>query len=161
VSQRRGSADRCPSQGQLMQSTIPHRRAAAPLAITPALHPGYRLRRLHGRGSCGQVWEAETDTGQPVALKFLPCVGDQAGMEVRSLQLIRDCAHPGLVRNDKVWSTASCLVVAMELADGSLADLLDVYRADLGTALPRDHLLPLLAQAAEALDFLNLCQHYV
>jgi len=144
-----------------MHSTAPYRRETAPLAITPALHPGYRLRRLRGRGSFGQVWEAETDAGEPVALKFLPCAGDQAGMEVRSLQLIRDCAHPGLVRNDKVWSAANCLVVAMELADGSLADLLDVYRVDLGTALPRDHLLPLLAQAAEALDFLNTCQHYV
>ncbi len=144
-----------------MQSTIPHRRAVASLTITPNLHPGYRLRRLRGRGSFGQVWEAETDGGEPVALKFLPCVGDQAGMEVRSLQLIRDCAHPGLVRNDKVWSAAGCLVVAMELADGSLADLLDVYRADLGTGLPRDHLLPLLAQAAEALDFLNTRQHFV
>jgi serine/threonine protein kinase len=129
--------------------------------ITPELHPGYRLRRLRGRGSFGQVWEAETDAGEPVALKFLPCVGDQAGMEVRSLQLVRDRVHPGLVRSDKVWSAAGCLVVAMELADGSLADLLDIYRADLGTALPRDHVLPLLAQAAEALDFLNTCQHFV
>jgi serine/threonine-protein kinase len=144
-----------------LQSTVPHRRAAAPLAITPELHPGYRLRRLRGRGSFGQVWEAETDTGEPVALKFLPCAGDQAGMEVRALQLIRDLAHPGLIHIDKVWSAAGCLVVAMELADGSLADLLDVYRTDLKTALPRDHLLPLLAQAAEALDFLNTCQHYV
>jgi serine/threonine protein kinase len=144
-----------------LQTTIPHRRAAAPLAITSQLHPGYHLRRLRGRGAFGQVWEAETDAGQPVALKFLPCAGDQAGMEVRSLQLLRDHVHPGLARIDKVWSAAGCLVVAMELADGSLADLLDVYRAELGTALPRDHLVPLLAQAAEALDFLNTRQHYV
>jgi serine/threonine protein kinase len=144
-----------------MQSTVPNRRVATSLQITGELHPGYRLRRLRGRGSFGQVWEAETDTGKPVALKFLACAGDQAGMEVRSLQLIRDCAHPGLVRIDKVWSAPNCLVIAMELADGSLADLLDVYRVDLQTALPRDHVLPLLAQAAQALDFLNTCQHYV
>jgi len=140
---------------------MPHRRAASQLAITPELHPGYRLRRLRGRGTFGQVWEAETDAGEPVALKFLACVSNQAGMEVRSLQLIRDLSHPGLVRIGKVWSAAGCLVVAMELADGSLADLLQVYRADLGTALPRDHLLPLLVQAADALDFLNTCQHYL
>jgi serine/threonine protein kinase len=144
-----------------MHSTVPYRREAAPLRITPDLHPGYCLQRLRGRGSFGQVWEAKTHTGEPVALKFLPCAGDQAGMEVRSLQLIRDCAHPGLVRIDKVWSAAGCLVIAMELADGSLADLLDVYQAELGTALPRDHLLPLLAQAAEVLDFLNTRQHCV
>ena len=69
-----------------MQSTHPQRRAAAPLLIRPELHPGYRLRRLRGRGNFGQVWEAETDTGEPVALKFLHCVGDQASLEVRSLQ---------------------------------------------------------------------------
>jgi serine/threonine protein kinase len=49
----------------------------------------------------------------------------------------------------------------MDLADGSLADLLDVYRAEVGTALPRDHALAFLAQAAEALDFLNNYQHYL
>jgi len=144
-----------------LQSILRHRSPAAQLAITPELHPGYRLRRLRGRGTFGQVWEAETKAGDPVALKFLPCVGAQAGMEVRSLQLISNLSHPGLIRIDKVWSAAGCLVVAMELADGSLADLLEIYEADLGTALPRDHLLPLLAQAAEALDFLNTCQHYL
>src|SRR4029077_16957942 len=44
---------------------------------------------------------------------------------------------------------------------GSLADLLEIYRADLGTPLPPDHLCPLLAQAAQALDFLNTRQHLV
>jgi serine/threonine protein kinase len=132
-----------------------------PLTITPELHPGYRLQRLRGRGAFGQVWEAQTDAGLPVALKFLPCAGDQARLELRSLQLIQQLSHPGLVKIDKVWSAAGCIVIAMELADGSLADLLQVYQADLGTALPRDHVLPLLAQAAQALDFLNTTQHYV
>jgi serine/threonine protein kinase len=144
-----------------LQNSTPFRRAAVPLTITPELHPGYRLRRLRGRGSFGQVWEAESIAGELVALKFLPCVGDQAGMEVRSLQLIRELSHPGLVRVDKVWSAAGCLVVAMELADGSLTDLLRVYESDLGSALPREHLLPLLSGAAEALDFLNTSQRLV
>ncbi len=144
-----------------MQSTTPYRRASAQMHITPDLHPGYRLHRLRGRGSFGQVWEAENKAGELVALKFLPCVGDQAGMEVRSLQLIRDLSHPGLIRIDKVWSAAGCLVVAMELADGSLGDLLEVYRTDLGSCLPRDHLLPLLTRAGEALDFLNTSQRLV
>jgi serine/threonine-protein kinase len=152
----------CPSpfSENLVQSTAPYRRVLAPLHITPEMHPGYRLRRVRGRGSFGQVWEAETDAGELVALKFLPCVGDQAGMEIRSLRWLRDLSHPGLIRIDKVWSAAGCLVVAMELADGSLADLLEVYHDELGTALPRDHLLPLLSQAAEALDFLNTCQRF-
>jgi serine/threonine protein kinase len=39
--------------------------------------------------------------------------------------------------------------------------LLEVYRSELGTPLPPDHLCPLLAQAAQALDFLNTRQHHV
>jgi serine/threonine-protein kinase len=136
-------------------------RAARSLAITPGLHPGYRLRRLRGRGSFGQVWEAEDADGSAVALKFLPFGGNQAIQELRSLQLVRELDHPGLVRMHKVWSAVGCLVVAMDLADGSLADLLDVYQAEVGAALPRDHLLPLLAQAAQALDFLNNRQHFL
>src|SRR5262249_14214956 len=68
-------------------------------------------------------------------------------------------SHPHLTRVHRVWCAAGFLVVAMELADGSLADLLEVYRAEVGTALPPDHLVPLLAQAAQALDFLNTRQH--
>jgi serine/threonine protein kinase len=47
------------------------------------------------------------------------------------------------------------------LADGSLADLFEIYRADLGTPFPPDHILPLLAQTAVALDFLNNRQHLI
>jgi serine/threonine protein kinase len=140
---------------------MPIRRAAPSLAISPELHPGYRLRRLRGRGSFGQVWEAEDEAGSPVALKFLPYGGDQAVFELRSLQLVRELSHPGLVRLHKVWSAAGCLVIAMDLADGSLADLLDVCRTEVGTALPRDHALSFLAQAAAPLDFLNTRQHYL
>jgi serine/threonine protein kinase len=49
----------------------------------------------------------------------------------------------------------------MELADGSLADLLEIYRAEVGGPIPPDHLCPLLAQAASVLDFLNTRQHFV
>ncbi len=134
----------------------------ASLRLTPDLHPGYRLRRLRGRGSFGEVWEAEADDGSPVALKFLVCPGGQgAPQELRSIQMVRQLPHPHLARVDRVWCASGFVVVAMELADGSLADLLEVYRADLGTAIPPDHLCPLLAQAAQALDFLNVRQHLV
>ena len=45
-----------------------------PINLTPDLHPGYRLRRPRGSGSFGVVWEAENDTGDAVALKFMRCV---------------------------------------------------------------------------------------
>src|SRR5205823_2364131 len=52
-------------------------------------------------------------------------------------------------------------VIAMELADGSLLDLLDVYRADYGSCIYPQHLCAYLTQAAEALDFLNTRQHHL
>lgn len=130
------------------------------LDINLDLHPEYRRRRLLGRGGFGEVWEAEAPDGTLVALKFLPYdPGLAAVHELRAVQAIRQLNHPHLVRVDKVWSAPGCLVIAMELADGSLADLLDGYQAELGTALPPEDLCPLLAQAAEALDFLNAPRH--
>jgi hypothetical protein len=132
------------------------------LTISPDLHPGYRLRRLRGRGAFGEVWEAETEAGAAVALKFLASTGSEGAVqELRSLQIVRQLQHPYLTRIDRVWAAPGCLVIAMELADGSLADLLEVYQAELATPLPADHLCPLLAQAAQALDFLNTRQHLV
>jgi serine/threonine-protein kinase len=132
----------------------------AALSLTADMYPGYRLRRMRGCGGFGQVWEAEDDKGVAVALKFMQCNRDQgATQELRSIQVVKELSHAHLVRIDKVWCAADNLVVAMELADGSLADLFEIYRADLGTPFPPHHILPLLAQAAAALDFLNNRQH--
>lgn len=128
------------------------------LTITPDLHPGYRLCRLRGSGGFGEVWEAESESGL-VALKFVRA--RDATQEIRAIQSVQSLPHAHLIRIHRVWCAADYLVVAMELADGSLADLLDVYRTELGTPLPPGHLLPLLAQAAVALDFLNNRQHFV
>ena len=134
--------------------------ATSRLALSPDLHPGYHLHRLRGVGGFGEVWEAQKDTGGTVALKFLPCGrGRSAIQELRSIQVVQELHHPHLIQIDRVWCAGGFLVVAMELADGSLADLLDVYHAELDTALPAGHLLPLLTQVAKALDFLNNCPH--
>jgi serine/threonine protein kinase, bacterial len=132
----------------------------AMMNLNKDLHPGYRLRRLRGVGGYGEVWEAENVDGSAVALKFTYCTrGQGAAHELRSIQLIKEFSHPNLVRIDKVWCAGDYLVIAMELADGSLGDLLDVYREDVGAAFPAHHLLPLLSQVAAALDFLNNRQH--
>ena len=138
------------------------RLADSRLTITADLHPGYRLRRLRGIGSFGEVWEAEKDSGGAVALKFLPKAGvGGAKQELRSIQVVQEACHDHLIRIDSVWCAGGFLVVAMELADGSLADLLDVYLGEFGAPLPPGHLLPLLTQAANALDFLNTRRHLI
>ena len=128
--------------------------------IGPDLHPGYRLCRLLGRGGFGEVWAAEGAGAAQVALKFLRCADDLGAVqEIRSIQMVRALSHPNLIRIDRVWSSRGFLIVAMELADGSLLDLLRVCQAELGKAIPPGQLCPMLSQAAAAVDFLNDRQH--
>jgi serine/threonine-protein kinase len=131
-------------------------------SLSPDLHPGYRLLRPRGRGGFGEVWEAETEDGRAVAIKFMRCGPDRgAAGELRSIQVVQSLSHTYLLRIHRVWCAADYLVVAMELADGSLGDLLEIYQADLGTPLPPSHILPLLAHAAAALDFFNNRQNLI
>jgi serine/threonine protein kinase len=108
------------------------------------------------------VWEAETTSSRAVALKFLPCDhGSTASEENRSIQMVRQLSHPNLVQIEQVWCYPGYLVVSMELADGTLHDLYEAYRAKCGTAIIPEHLCLLLSQAAAALDFLNSPQHHI
>jgi serine/threonine protein kinase len=125
-------------------------------------YPGYHLVRFLGRGGWGEVWEAEQPDGTPVALKFLPCDSQlAAAQEIRALQSIRQLKHPSLIRIDSIWAYSGHVVIGMELAEGSLLDLLEIYRADYGSCIFPQHLCFYLSQAAEALDFLNTRQHYL
>jgi|SRR6266545_2011828 len=125
-------------------------------------YPGYHLVRFLGRGGWGEVWQAEQPDGTPIALKFLSCDSQLASaQEIRALQSIKQLKHPNLIRIDRIWAYSGHVVIAMELADGSLLDLLEVYRAEYGTCIYPHHLCGYLTQAAEALDFLNARQHHL
>jgi serine/threonine-protein kinase len=138
-------------------------RHTVPLQTGLEPFPGYRLRRLLGYGSFAEVWEAEADGGAAVALKFLPAEREQAATpgELRALQTIRRLPHPNLLRIDRVWCHLGYVVIAMEVADGSLADLSATYRSEVGTTMLPEHTCLLLSQAAAALDFLNARRHVV
>jgi serine/threonine protein kinase len=122
--------------------------------------PGYRLKRLRGRGGFAEVWEAETPDGCRVALKFMATRNPRAAAdEVRSIQALSQLRHPHLIRVDRVWTQAGYIVLAMELADGSLMDLLSAYLQEFGTPIEPEQVCLYLTQAAKALDFLNSRQH--
>ena len=124
--------------------------------------PGYHLRRRLGSGSFGEVWEASDPKGGAAALKFLPCDSkNTVAREIRSVQAISQLRHPHLIRIDRIWCFQRFLVIAMELADGTLADLLENYRSAGNDAIVPEHACLLLLEAAEALDFLNARQHQV
>jgi serine/threonine-protein kinase len=125
-------------------------------------YPGYRLTRKLGSGGFGEVWEAETAAGTLVALKFLPANDSLcASYETRAIQLVSGLRHPNLVTVHDVWCFGGFLVVCMELAEGTLQDLYDVYQLEYRTPIEAGHLWLLLAQAASALDFLNARRHNV
>jgi serine/threonine protein kinase len=115
---------------------------------------------LLGQGGFAQVWEAESKDKRRVALKFIPCRRDlSAAREIRAIQAIRQLTHANLLDIEQVCSEMDCIVVAMELADGSLLDLLGKYREVAGGPIEADVLCYYLAQAAQAIDFLNNHQH--
>jgi serine/threonine protein kinase len=135
---------------------------APAIAKSQALYPGYRLRDLRCRTGSAEVWEADDEGGKSVALKFRPCADSlSAARQIRSIQTVRGLGHPLLTQVGRVWCGSGCLVIAMELAEGSLLDLLTAYRTELGTPISPNHVCLLLAQAAEVLDFLNTSQHDV
>jgi serine/threonine protein kinase, bacterial len=135
---------------------------AEPLEIGMEPFPGYRLIKPLGRGSFAEVWEAETNDGRPVALKFLMAeMSKSTPSEIRSLQAVRQLKHPNLVRIDRVWCHLGYIVIAMELAEGSLTDLYEAHASQTGRPLGAEHVLYFLSQAAAALDFLNARQHRI
>jgi serine/threonine protein kinase len=132
------------------------------VALQPGMepYPGYRLVQLLGRGGFAEVWEAQTTAGNSLALKFLPC-GDSlaASKEIRSIQALRQLEHPNLIRIDQVWCHLGYIIIAMEIAEGSLLDLLEAYLAEFNTPIVPEQVCMHLAQVAEGLDFLNTRQH--
>ncbi|MFN4261945.1 MAG: serine/threonine protein kinase [Gemmataceae bacterium] len=130
-------------------------------AIGQEVFQGYRLRQLIHRGSFNSVWLADNSQGKEIALKFLSCDDPSARAKLRSLQAMTPLRHPHLTPIDHVWSYDQYFVVAMPLADGSLQDVLEAYQSEYGTGVEPADLCPLLAQAADALDFLNARRHLV
>jgi serine/threonine protein kinase len=130
------------------------------LWIGKDLCPGYRLLRLRGTGGFGAVWEAQAVGGERVALKFLKCTDDvMAAQEIRALQFIKQLRHPNLTPVHQVWCQGGYVILTMPLAEASLLDLYDACQGEYGTPMAAEDVLPLLAQVAAALDFLNRRQH--
>lgn len=125
--------------------------------LTPGLEPisGYRLLSRLGRGGFGEVWSAEAPGGMRVALKFVPPVTRLLDAELRALQAVRDLRHPHLLETHFCIQLPHWLVLCTPLCDGNLAERLRQCLERGLRGVPADELLKYMAEAAEALDFLN------
>lgn len=133
--------------------------AFAELRAGVEAYPGCKLVQVIGRGGFAEVWEAERD-GARLALKFVPANNTMvAAHEVRSIQCIRRLQHPHLIPIDQVWCQHGCVVVSMELAEGSLHDLFIASLEEFGAPLAPRLVIHYLKQAADVIDFLNSRQH--
>jgi serine/threonine-protein kinase len=118
------------------------------------------LRRLLKRTECSQVWKAITVEERPLAVKFITCHDDQAIQhDLRFLLAVRQLAHPHLIPVHWVWCFRGYIVLAMELARGSLLDLVTDSASEPTKPLAGWRVCRYLAQAAAALDFLHTRQH--
>lgn len=147
---RRFGADPTPGPGDAGAGTEP----AAPAAGWEPI-PGYPLERHLGRGGYGEVWRAVGPDARPVAIKFVPLADGRGVTEVRAADLMLGVGHPHLITLLDARQTDRRLVLVMELADGTLAERLAAARDAGHGGVPRDELLGYMAQAADALDFLN------
>jgi hypothetical protein len=126
-----------------------------------SLGGGYRLLKRIGGGTFGEVWRAEGPTGAKVAVKIIygPITPEEASQrEMPTLEAMKRLCHASLLRIYEYWQLDDRLIIAMELADGSLRDLLKKRRKKEKLGIPMEKLLWYFREAAEAIDHLHASQ---
>jgi len=115
------------------------------------------IKRIGG-GQFGEVWKALDTQGEiEKALKIIlrPMETEEAKTELQALEIIKRLNHPYLLRTESFWQAGDRLVIVMELAEGSLRDVLKKCRKEGLPGIPLPDLLRYFHNAATALDYLH------
>jgi serine/threonine protein kinase len=125
--------------------------------LQPGFEPvtGYSLVEQLGKGGFGEVWKTIAPGGFQVALKFVQLEGRIGEIELRALDVIKEVRHPHLLSTHGTWQRGDLLIIAMELADGTLHDRFQEATKQDHTGIPRDELLGYFVEAAKGIDYLN------
>ncbi len=117
----------------------------------------YRMIERLGAGAFGEVWKVELPGGILKAVKviFRPLDHEEAKRELESLELIKGLRHHFLLQTISFKPSEDRLRILMDLADGSLRDLLKQAKKEGRMGLPLCDIAKWLHQAAEALDYLH------
>ncbi len=134
--------------------------------IEPNSEPiaGYRLIERLGGGGFGEVWKAEAPGGLYKAIKFV--YGDllssdsedasRPEQELKALSRVKTVRHPYILNTERYDIIDGQLMIVMELADRTLWDRFKECRTQGLVGIPREELLPYMAETAEALDLMNV-----
>jgi serine/threonine-protein kinase len=135
-----------------MADTQPPNRPRGP--CTPP--EGYELiARLGSSLSGNEIWSARGPGGGRVVLKFLRLSPGVADVDERALRLMKDIRHPHLEALFASWVREGYLILAMELASGTLLDRLHEAQGQGLAGIPAAELLEYMREAAEGLDYLH------
>ncbi|QDU62255.1 Serine/threonine-protein kinase PknF [Planctomycetes bacterium Pan216] len=122
--------------------------------------PKIKLIRKIGEGGFGEVWRAEAPGGVPIAIKRIFGSVSPRAIERERESLDLFCSgklrHPFLLQIFGWWIEEDQLHIAMELADTTLEEQLRISQREGLPGIPCDRLHPIMIDAADALDFLNL-----
>jgi serine/threonine protein kinase len=156
-------------------------RSTGPLILMAGeeIVPGYKLKKLLGKGGYGAVWEAHAPGGIRVALKVVRNLDAPSGkQEFRALELMKSVKHRHLLEIHAYWlldkegnliadedrdqpnsPRADTLVLATHIAQYNLSDRLKECQAQAQAGIPKQELLSHMFQVADALDYLNQPRH--
>jgi serine/threonine protein kinase len=147
---------RAQHSGTMSAPELPPTVASSPSDVLKA-SGGYRLLKVIGQGTFGQVFQAEAPGGIEVAVKKImrPLAHKDVQRELQALEVIKRLRHPFLLQTQAYWLRQDELLIVMELADGSLSNRLETCHRAGQTGIPVDELLQYFREAAEALDYLH------